>query len=950
MREYLDYLHEVEHAAERVTRLERAIDQAIEALPADMRAVIAGLQALCGKVEAEATTTARLIGPDRSSHIRIRAARSVEVSMIRSLGWPAYPAWRGLAVLLLSTAPVSYAAGVPAAGPPLRLNEQGYFDERGLNVLVFSSEYNGMFFDEKTAGIELIQHGVRTATGGAVRLKPTPEQWDQIPKVVERKLSRETNTVEVLLRYEDFAFDSRLVVTPAAEGFSISVHLDKPLPVRLEGRAGLNLEFLPSAYFQKTYLVDGRPGILPLYPSGPMKVRAADTQIRQFAGHSTFDDRGRKEYVEVEPMATGKTLVLAPESPERRVRIRALTGELMLLDGRNVAQNGWYVVRTLLPANATGKVAEWLVEPHTIEGWKRPPVVAYSQAGYRPKQKKVAVVELDPNDVPLATASVFEVTPEGAAVERLKAKVEPWGRYLRYSYATVDFSSIEGSGLYFIRYGDQRTETFPVAADVYRDIWHQTLDVWFPEQMDHMFVNEAYRVWHGLAHLDDARQAPVDWQHFDGYRMGPSTETKYAPGEHVPGLDVGGWFDAGDFDIRTGSLADTVVHFVDTWELFRPTRDETFVDQAGRYVDIHRPDGKPDLLQQIEHGALALVAQHRAFGRAIPGIIEPQLHQYHHLGDASTQTDGLVFDPSLEPYRRQGDRSGTPDDRWAFTGKSAATNLTSAAALAAASRALRGYDDALAEECLIDAKRAWNDERQPPQAPARGFEAVFRQGGELAATLQLLAATKDKLYADRFEELIWTALDRALGRSIGVAVRAMPFLDGGYAKRLEPYVLKYKGELDDVSKQNPYGVPIGTRGWAGNNEVISFAVTSYLLHRAFPQIVGPEPVLRGLEYVLGRHPVSNTSFVSGVGTHSQRIAYGNNRADFTFIAGGVVPGVLVLKPDFPEHKEDWPFLWGENEYVVDICANYILLANIANSLEGSAAAAGPEAGPRVSRR
>ena len=30
---------------------------------------------------------------------------------------------------------------------------------------------NGMFFDEKTAGIEFIHHGVRTVTGGAVRLQ-----------------------------------------------------------------------------------------------------------------------------------------------------------------------------------------------------------------------------------------------------------------------------------------------------------------------------------------------------------------------------------------------------------------------------------------------------------------------------------------------------------------------------------------------------------------------------------------------------------------------------------------------------------------------------------------------------------------------------------------------------------------------------------------------------------
>ena len=81
-----------------------------------------------------------------------------------------------------------------------------------------------------------------------------------------------------------------------------------------------------------------------------------------------------------------------------------------------------------------------------------------------------------------------------------------------------------------------------------------------------------------------------------------------------------------------------------------------------------------------------------------------------------------------------------------------------------------------------------------------------------------------------------------------------------------------------------------------------------------------------MNYILGCHPYSNVSFVSAVGTHSKRITYGNNRADFSFIAGGVVPGLLLLKPDFPENKEDWPFLWGENEVTVGICADYIFLS------------------------
>ena len=44
----------------------------------------------------------------------------------------------------------------------LQINDSGYFEKRGVNVLVFNYEYSGMFFDEKTSGIELIHHGVQT--------------------------------------------------------------------------------------------------------------------------------------------------------------------------------------------------------------------------------------------------------------------------------------------------------------------------------------------------------------------------------------------------------------------------------------------------------------------------------------------------------------------------------------------------------------------------------------------------------------------------------------------------------------------------------------------------------------------------------------------------------------------------------------------------------------------
>jgi transposase len=60
---FLDYVHELEHACERIARLERAIEQAIEAAPPDMRALIHGLQALRGVSSLTAATLVAEVGP-----------------------------------------------------------------------------------------------------------------------------------------------------------------------------------------------------------------------------------------------------------------------------------------------------------------------------------------------------------------------------------------------------------------------------------------------------------------------------------------------------------------------------------------------------------------------------------------------------------------------------------------------------------------------------------------------------------------------------------------------------------------------------------------------------------------------------------------------------------------------------------------------------------------------
>ena len=202
---------------------------------------------------------------------------------------------------------------------------------------------------------------------------------------------------------------------------------------------------------------------------------------------------------------------------------------------------------------------------------------------------------------------------------------------------------------------------------------------------------------------------------------------------------------------------------------------------------------------------------------------------------------------------------------------------------------------------------------------------------KLRAALELLISTGDKRFADSIAARL-PDFERQLGRFASLAVRAIPYMDASFKNKIESAVKNYKKNLDQLATQNPFGVPIGTGGWAGSGQVIGFANTNYLLHKAFPQIIDAEYVFRGLNFIYGCHPGSDISLVSAVGTISKEVAYGNNRADFTFIAGGIVPGVLILPPDFPENKEDWPFIWGENEYVINLGASYIFLVHAVNDL------------------
>ena len=881
-----------------------------------------------------------------------------------------------LSIAILAAASLFAAA---ASAQSLRLNEYEVFEENGISVLVYSNQYNGMFCDEKTAGIELIQHGERIATGGGVRLMNTPEQWDIYPDLLRREVDRARQTVDMGFEYPDYGFRPRIVVSARGTGFTISVYLDEAVPEKLAGKAGLNLEFFPASYHGKTVYVDGKSLILPNYPAGDTQMRPVSEKIPQFFGLSTFDDRGRGEFIVPEPFSRGHKLVLAPEDDDLRVAVSS-EREILLFDGRNLAQNGTFVLRTLLPAGQTGKVVEWTVQPAYDVNWIRKPNIGFSQVGYTPGQKKVAVLELDKRDALAPSARIWRIAEDGSRQLAKEVRVAEWGVFNnRYNYARVDFSDVREPGLYCIEYKGVRTNPFPVDANVYAGTWYPTMDVWLPVQMDHMEVNEGYRIWHGRSHMDDALQAPPGYEQMDGYRQGPETNTKYAPYEHIPGLAVGAWYDAGDFDIQSGTVIGLTQQFATLWETLRPERDQTFIDQQTQFVDIHRPDGIPDVIQQCEHGVLNINAQVENIGFVAQGIVQPTMHQYHHLGDGSTITDGRIYDPSMPVYVIRGDYSGTRDDRFAFTtnGGNPAGQMSTIAALAAAARVLKAYNPELAERSLRNALKLWEENFEAAD-PARmaggmGFGGFGGWGdGRVSAAIELWKTTGEKKYRDFFEPLVlaqikpvempamnrnWSGTGRqgvargvevpqgplisgaggmwggfGRGANLSTALSLYPDMDAEFQAQVRAALPAYVEGLAKQAEGSPYGVPISGRSWGGNEQILGWALNCYAVWKLFPDAIDPELVLSGLNYLYGCHPYSNVSFINSVGVNTKKVAYGNNRADYTVIPGGIVPGLLLMAPDYMENKDDYPFLWGENECCTRNVVQFVTLSLAAEEI------------------
>ncbi len=792
-----------------------------------------------------------------------------------------------------------------------------YFECGGVSVMGFSDFYPA----GHQSGIGIIMNGKRVATNGDIRFEPTPGQWQPVPKQLQREVLKVNGKDVIKTRlsypdknahlkgfnpivYPDFEFEYCISLMPEGNGLIVQVDLDKEIPEKYKGKLFFNLELYPAELFGKPWLMDNKQGIFPRQPNGPVFERESNFKN---AGHFADTEEhtspeilsdNQKEYSPIVaddilgvPYAVGHKFTSRPEDSLSRFTVESET-ELKLYDGRMNHNNGWFVLSSELPLGRTEKALIWKITPYVDESWKYAPVVQVSQVGYHSMQNKIAVIETDKRDRTSYEGVLLRHTAEGP-VEVLKKNCALWGDFLRYKYYHFDFSDVKEEGLYQVRVGDQTSAIFMISDEVYdRGVWQPVLEYFLPIQMCHMRVSEKYRVWHGHCHADDARMAPLNRGHFDGYRQGPETMIKYKPGDCVPGLNKGGWHDAGDFDLRVESQSGESYILALAYEAFGVNYDATTIDQENHKVEIHQADGKNDILQQIEHGALSVVGGYKSMGRLYRGIICNKLRQYVLLGDAAVMTKGV---------------SGDEDDRWVFTEDNPAREFSTSAHLAAVYRALREFNNQLANDSLFVAKELFERTRLE--------ENDWCRKNRIHAAAELFISTDDEKYKKVLNDEIPYILENA-GNIGWMAVRAIKAFDEVFVRKLKEALAISKKKLEEESAENPYGVPyhpvIYGAGWG----IQGMAFNYYWIHKAFPDIYGKELLEKSLNFILGCHPGLNTaSFASGVGSRSMTTAYGINRADWSYVPGGVVSGTALIQPDFPELL-DFPFLWQQAEYVL----------------------------------
>ena len=653
------------------------------------------------------------------------------------------------------------------------------------------------------------------------------------------------------------------------QALNFEVLLDGPLDPDKWGWASFTF-FLPISYFSGfSYSANDRPGIYP----------------PEFGGKT--DILGGIQRFEV-----------CPQDPAHSFQILCAENPATLQDAR--AWNDLvYQLSISIPWD-TGRL-HFTLRPPVVDPGPNSPAIRWCQAGYPSQGSKYAILEIDWRDQ-FPDRSILLEDEDGHVVasgEFSLALMEYWKLIAKF-----DFSQVEKPGRYRLIWSGGQSSWFPIGAQVFKDYWQLTLDHFIPFEMCHIAIDlgDGLRA-HAACHLDDAVQALPDKVGPDGY-IAYEEDTSPGAGNPIP-LAVGGWHDAGDYDLNMPAQAFVTHKLALAWEEFAPQRDVNSLNKEARRFSFDQPNGPPDLLEQVEWGARWLLSMQQADGRAYVGVIEP-LGVWGKNELPETMTDG---------------KSGTGDEREVYTNLHSEMQLHLVTATAAASRALQGYDDSLAMACRQAARKGWEYFQTHPEVYR---PTVYSGGSEMTGREQMIMAAAAELYLTdpqtdyleaiaQFETYLknwpmsWPAPTTTNCGGFWYAApflaRLLPRLEEGRLKESVLAALHKAIQMTDLRlSKTPFQADWWDfNEWGNNGFFLATLFDSYWLSKALPDQIAFHEALPSAYWLFGLHPLNDFTFLFGTGLPQPRYLYsgpllkrfGSQPAS---IPGAVVPGISRYDP------------------------------------------------------
>lgn len=601
-----------------------------------------------------------------------------------------------------------------------------------------------------------------------------------------------------------------------------------------------------------------------------------------------------------------------------------------LLDAQFLYREGYLVAISLLE---TDEVTFYLTIPETNRESTKPSV-RYSQIGYSTKGEKKAVLEWgDTDDTP--DTRVYLIRKHDGKVMKQTTFTNPY-TYGQLKIAEFDFTNVDQTGDYIIRWSGGETEAFPIKDGVFGDLWQCALDVFIPWQMCHADVDVGDEApAHSASHMDDGIRVPAFFPGVDGFVSYESEGTPYAEGEAID-CNKGGWFDAGDYDQNTGVQSMVTWTLALAYEEFNIKRDTATLDADNQTFRQGVPDGIPDILQQVEWGAYWLLSMQQADGRVYPGVV----------------AQPLKYGGDILPEKATDNIKGTGDERHVYVDYHSIEQLKFVVAMASAARVLSATNVTLAQQCRDAAILAFEyfESHDEVYRIMTSFVIPYpdtdgRNSTVIAAATELYMTTLDEKYVMVIKnmqdsisgiKLYWPCTDWT-GRMN--YMYAPPFLarlkmvinDSALISQIDSFCERAVDERTSTLTQrhlpfNEYFVSVN-----GENDKCVFNVFDiYYLSKAYPELVKMEDSLSMIYWLFGLHPLNDLVFVCGLDYEGPKHMFNGqliNRygTEPAAVPGAIVPGIgnlggVLVYIDSTDY-------YRYNEPCIEVSAGYIFALN-----------------------